>query len=295
MPVQTVAIMSPGEMGHAVGRALIAGGLDVVTCLEGRSALTRKFSEEAGIRDLPSLGEMLAEADLVLSIVPPAKAVETAATVAATMAASGHKPPYADCNAVSPDTTRRAGEEIARAGADYIDGGIIGPPPGEGAPPRFYVSGPGAGLMSGLDGMGITVRPIGDEIGRASGIKMCYASMTKGTLALQTAVFTTAEALGLTAVLRAELMESREALYNQIETGTRRLPSVSARFIGEMEEIAATYAAAGVTPKFHQGAIDVYRLLVSTPLAEETSETIDQNRTLEEAVKIFARHLPMKE
>ena len=295
MTIETVAILSPGDMGHAVGRALGEHGLDVITCLKGRSERTRTLARQGNFRDVPSLEEMVSQADLVMSILVPAQASGLARQVAEALKSTDADTLFADCNAVSPDTTRRAGEEIARAGADYIDGGIIGPPPGEGAPPRFYVSGPGAGLMSGLDGMGITVRPIGDEIGRASGIKMCYASMTKGTLALQTAVFTTAEALGLTAVLRAELMESREALYNQIETGTRRLPSVSARFIGEMEEIAATYAAAGVTPKFHQGAIDVYRLLVSTPLAEETSETIDQNRTLEEAVKIFARHLPMKE
>ncbi len=148
--------------------------------------------------------------------------------------------------------------------------------------------------MSELDGMGIRVRPIGEEIGRASGLKMCYASMTKGTLALQAAVFTVTEALGLTAELRDELMDGKEALYKQIESGVRRLPSVSARYMGEMKEIAATYEAAGVTPKFHQGAIDVYRLLASTPLAKETSKTIDQDRTLEETAKIFARHLPVK-
>lgn len=294
MPVQTVGILSPGEMGHAVGRALISGGLEVITSLEGRSELTKSFAAKAGIRDAGSLEAMAGEADLVLSIVPPARALETAAAAARAMISAGKTPPYADCNAVSPDTTRRIGEEIIRAGAEYIDGGIIGGPPGEGSSPRFYVSGPRAGLMCELDGKGIKVRPIGDEIGSASGLKMCYASLTKGTLALQAAVFATAEALGLTGELKNELMESREALYKQIENGTRRLPSVSARYIGEMEEIAATYAAAGVTPKFHQGALDVYRFLVSTPLSEETSETIDTGRTLEQAAKIFAGHLPMK-
>ncbi len=294
MPVRTVAIMSPGEMGHAVGRALNWGGLGVITCLKGRSKLSRKFADQGGIRDVPSLGEMLAEADLVLSIVPPGQALDNARTVAEAMAASGHTPPYADCNAVSPATTRRIGEEIARAGADYIDGGIVGPPPGKGAPPRFYVSGARAGVMSELDGMGIKIRAIGDEIGRASGLKMCYASLTKGTLALQTAVVTVAEALGLTEELRDELLESRGAVYKQMESGIRRLPSVSARFIGEMEEIAATDEAAGVTPKFHLGALDVYHLLASTPLAGETSETIDESRTLEEAARVFAAHLPMK-
>jgi 3-hydroxyisobutyrate dehydrogenase-like beta-hydroxyacid dehydrogenase len=294
MPIQTVAIMSPGEMGHAVGRALIESGLEVITCLKGRGELTKSFARKAEIRDAESLETMVEEADLVLSIVPPAKSVETAAAAARAMLSAGKTPPYADCNAVSPDTTRRAGEEIARAGADYIDGGIIGGPPSTGPAPRFYVSGPKASLMSELDGKGIVVRPIGDEIGRASGLKMCYASMTKGTLALQAAVFTTAEALGLTSELKDELMEGREALYKQIENGTRRLPSVSARYIGEMEEIAATYAAVGVTPKFHQGALDVFRFLASTSLAGETSETIDTRRTLEQAAKIFAGHLPMK-
>ncbi len=280
MPIKTVAIMSPGEMGHAVGRGLLAGGLSVITCLEGRSDLTRNLAERAGIGDTPGLGEMLAEADLVLSIGPPAKAAEMASAVAQAMSDSGNALPYADCNAVSPATARRIGDEIARAGADFIDGGIIGGPPGTGAQPRFYVSGERASLMSELDGKSIRVRPIGDKIGRASGLKMCYASMTKGTLALQTAVFTVAVALGLTAELRDELLEGREALYKQIESGARRLPSVSARYIGEMEEIVATYEAEGVTPKFHQGALDVYRLLASTPLAKETSETIDPDRTL---------------
>ncbi|MBT3350855.1 MAG: NAD(P)-dependent oxidoreductase [Nitrospinaceae bacterium] len=294
MPIQTVAIMSPGEMGHAVGRVLIEGGLEVIACLEGRGDLTKNFAAKAGIRDAGSLETMVGEADLVLSIVPPAKSVETAAAASRAMRSAGKTPPYADCNAVSPDTTRLVGKEITRAGAEYIDGGIIGGPPSKNSVPRFYVSGPKASLMSELDGKGIAVRPIGDEIGRASGLKMCYASMTKGTLALQAAVFTTTEALGLTSELKNELMENSEGLFEKIEKGTRRLPSVSGRYIGEMEEIAATYAAVGMTPKFHQGALDVYRFLVSTPLAEETSETIDASRTLEQTAKVFVDHLPMK-
>ncbi len=293
MPVQTVAIISPGEMGCAVGAELKSGGLDVIACLAGRSALTRERAEAAGFRDVPVIEDLLGEADLVLSIIPSAVAVDTAREVASAMKASGHTPPYADCNAISPNSTRHAGEAISGAGADYIDGGIIGSPPGKGKPPRFYVSGERAGLMTDLDGMGISVRPIGSEVGRASGLKMCYASLTKGTLALQTAVLITAEALGLADELHKELLSSREAVYRQIESGAQRLPSVSARFMGEMEEIAATYAAAGVTPKFHQGAIDVYRLLAGTPLAAETADTIDTSRTLEEAARIFAEHLPM--
>jgi 3-hydroxyisobutyrate dehydrogenase-like beta-hydroxyacid dehydrogenase len=293
MSVQTVAIISPGEMGCAVGAALKSGGLNVIACLTGRSPLTRERAERAGFQDVPSINDLLGEADLVLSIVPPASALGIAREVASAMKSSGHTPPYAECNAISPNSTCLAGEAISGAGADYIDAGIVGPPPGEGKPPRFYVSGERAGLMTALDGMGIDVRPIGNEIGRASGLKMCYASLTKGTLALQTAVFIVAEALGLTGELQKELLSSREAVYRQIESGAQRLPSVSARYMGEMKEIAATYSAAGVTPKFHQGAIDVYRLLAGTPLASETPGTVDASRTLEEVAKIFVKHLPM--
>lgn len=294
MPIQTVAIISPGEMGCAVGKALKSGGLRVVASLAGRSELTRMRAKDAGIEDIPEISDLLEEADLVLSIVPPSAAIGIAREVASVMKNSGHLPAYVDCNAISPNSTRLVGLAISEAGGDYIDAGIIGPPPGKGKPPRFYVSGKKAGIMNELDGMGIDVRLIGKEVGRASGLKMSYASLTKGTLALQTAVIIAAEALGLTEELRKELLFSRESLYREIESGTRRLPSVSSRFMGEMEEIAATYSAVGVSPKFHQGALDVYRLLSRTPLASETPDSIDNTRSLEEAARLFVEYLPMK-
>ena len=294
MSVRTVAIISPGEMGCAVGSALKSGGFKVIASLSGRSEFTRSRAEAAGFQNVPAIENLLGQADLVLSIIPPASAMDIAREVAAAMKATGHRPPYVDCNAISPNSARHVGEIISGAGAVYIDGGIIiGPPPWEGKTACFYVSGERTDLMTQLDGKGITVRPIGSEIGRASGLKMCSAALTKGTLALQAAVMIAAESLGLTGELRKELLGSREAVYRQIESGTRRLPSVAARYMGEMEEIAATFSAAGVTPKFHLGSLDVYRLLARTPFASETSNTIDASRSLKEAAKIFAKHLPM--
>ena len=294
MPVRTVAIMSPGDMGHAVGRALGSNGLDVITCLAGRSEHTRTLAGRGGFRDLPSLEAMVSEADLVLSILPPAAAPGVAREVAAAMASAGKAPPYADCNAVSPDTTRKIGEEIARAGADFIDGGIIGPPPRPDASMRLYVSGPRADLMSALEGSGIGVRPLGEEIGRASGMKMCYAALTKGTSALQTAVLVAAESLGLSEEIRAEFLSSQAPAYRQMQARAQRLPLVAGRWIGEMEEIAATFEAAGVTGKFHQGAAAIYTLLAGAPFASETRDTMDAGRTLEESVRVYASLLPGK-
>ena len=125
----TIAILMPGDMGSGVGRALREHGLDAVTSLAGRSERSRGLAAAAGLRDAGSLEEAVQAADLVLSILPPAQAVAQARAVATAMTATGARPVYVDCNAVSPDTVRRAAEAIAAAGAPFLDCGIIGRDP----------------------------------------------------------------------------------------------------------------------------------------------------------------------
>jgi 3-hydroxyisobutyrate dehydrogenase-like beta-hydroxyacid dehydrogenase len=146
--------------------------------------------------------------------------------------------------------------------------------------------------MDELDGMGITVRPMGDEIGRASAIKMCYAAGTKGTTALHTALLTVAEALGVSQELATELQSSQPDVYGRMEAQVPGLPISAGRWIGEMEEIAATFTRVGVTPGFHQGAAAMFRLLSQTPFAAETPETRDSNRNLTETIAYLAQLLP---
>ena len=291
MPIKTVAILSPGDMGHNVGKSLNVHGLDVITCLEGRSETTRQYAERANFRDVPSLEDMVSQADLVLSIMPPSVALENGRKIAAAMKKSGQAPPFADCNATSPTTVKRIGEAAAEAGAPFIDVGILGQPPGRGKPPHFYVSGPDLSAIMELDGMDLKLCPTGTEIGRASAVKMCYAALTKGTATLHTAVLLAAESLGVSAEIHTEYSDSQEGAFNAMKRMVPRLPADSGRWIGEMEEIAATFEDAGVTPRFHQGALDIYNLLIKTPFAAETRETIDPNRTMEESVKIYAQYL----
>jgi hypothetical protein len=61
-----------------------------------------------------------------------------------------------------------------------------------------------------------------------------------------------------------------------------------------MEEIAATLASVGVTPGFHEGAAEIYRVLNRTPFAEETRETLDPSRTIDEAIPVYARYLKVE-
>ena len=279
-------------MGHAVGRALSEHGFDILTFLEERSERTRALAQDAGFRTSASLNELIVESDLVLSILVPAHAEAVAKEIAQALEETGESTLIADCNAISPMRSEYIGRIVESAGGRYIDASIIGHPPGRDVPPRFYVSGSYADTMLELDGKGIAVKNLGNDIGRASGIKMCYAALTKGTSTLQVALLTVAESLGLSAELHDELAYSQKGALDSMKSGISKLPPNAHRWIGEMEEIATTFAAEGVTPHFHLGAAAIYRLLEQTPYALESPENIDPTRTLAETIAATAAQLP---
>ncbi|MEE9586867.1 MAG: NAD(P)-binding domain-containing protein, partial [Hyphomicrobiaceae bacterium] len=135
MSLPTLAVLMPGDMGHAVGRTLREHGHRVLTCLAGRSQRTRGLAQEAGLEDAGDLNSLVAEADMIMSILPPSRAMPLAEDVARAMGEAGRAPVYVDCNAISPMLTREVGAVIESAGAPYIDAGIIGLAPGKGTPP----------------------------------------------------------------------------------------------------------------------------------------------------------------
>lgn len=280
-------------MGHAVGNVLRHGGLRVLTCLHGRSPRTAALAREAGIEAVPDLSTLVREADVLLSILPPARAVDLAHQVASALQASGASLTYVDCNAVSPRTAREVASVVSAAGVRFVDAGIIGGPPKPGsAGTRFYASGEHAGEFARLRGSGLDVRVIGGDIGQASGLKMCYAALTKGLTALGTELLVAARALGLSEPLRAELTSSQATLLGILERSIPSMPPKAYRWVGEMEEIAATFRDAGLTPKIHEGAADLYRFVEATPLAEETPEARSKGTTLDEVVAMLAGALP---
>jgi len=297
MKLQTVAILSPGDMGYAFGRYLRSAGRRVVTTLEGRTALTRERAERAGFEDLASLERVFEESDLVVSILPPSEALGLALRFAEWAATLSSPPAFVDCNAVSPATAERMDTAMGPTGAVFIDGGIIGAPPGRGPrATRLYLSGPHALELEALqeppaegrDEPEVLVRVVGDRIGQASGLKMVYAGLTKGTMTLHAAVLVAAQRLGLYAELIRELGESQEQALARMGV-IPFLPADAGRWIGEMEEISATFSEVGVTSGFHDGAAAIFRAMAATPFAEETRESLDRTRTLEDMIRVLAK------
>tara|TARA_R110002072_G_scaffold131300_1_gene270789 strand:- start:95 stop:1000 length:906 start_codon:yes stop_codon:yes gene_type:complete len=294
MTASCIAVMAPGDMGHAVGKVLGDHGHDVITCLAGRSKRTRGLAAKGNFRDVADMETLVAQADMILSILPPANAIKQAQGMAAAMKAAGTTAVYVDCNAVSPATAAETAAILADAGAPFIDCGIIGLAPAAGRSTKFYVSGPDTAPMTALDGQGITVIDIGDGIGRASGLKMAYAGLTKGTNALHTAVLMLAERLDLFDELIGEFEDSQKSALNNMRARVPRLPADAGRWVREMEEIAATYREAGLPGGFHDGAAEIFRILDATPFGKETRETIDPDRTMEASIPVYVDHIKPK-
>lgn len=291
MTIKTIGILMPGDMGHGVGLVLRQHGYETITSLAGRSERSRALAEEGQVRDAGDLDATVAEADMILSILPPSAALGLADDVAAAMGRTGKTPVYVDCNAISPGTATAVGKKITAAGGIFIDAGIIGLAPHKSTGTRFYVSGPDTAPMTDLNGKGFEVLALGEEVGRASAMKMVYAAVTKGSWTLWTSVLLTAERNGLLDDLVAEFEHSQKATLASMRGKISALPADSARWVGEMEEIAKTFSEAGVTSGFHDGAAWIFQLLSETPYAAETRQNMDTSRTMETSVKAFAEAL----
>ena len=287
----TVGIISPGDMGSAIGQKLAQHGVRVVVALDARSERTKALAAAAGLEDVGSVERMVTEASHILSVMVPSEAVGAAERVARALQSTGASPIYADLNAISPGTTKRVGEIVEEAGARFVDGGIIGGPPRGSVNPRIYASGPNAPELAVLAEHGLIVPVIGDSIGQASGLKMCYAAMTKGFQALGTELMVTAQLLGLDEELRKEMTDSQPALRQWLSKSALGMPPKAHRWIGEMEEIAATFEQVGLTPRILLGAADMYRWIATTEPGHETPENRDKNRDLDGLMAALAASL----
>jgi hypothetical protein len=208
------------------------------------------------------------------------------------MQETGAGPLYADCNAIAPQTVKQIDQVITQAGGRFVDASIIGPPPRKREATRFYASGPHAAAFAQLNDFGLDIRPLGDQVGQASALKMCYAALTKGLSALALELLAAGEALGISEPLKEEFQLSQSFLYKRMEQ-LPGVPTKARRWVGEMEEIAKTFDHVGLTPKIFEGAADIYRFIGQTHLADRTPEDPEPPPALPQMLAILADYLTM--
>jgi 3-hydroxyisobutyrate dehydrogenase-like beta-hydroxyacid dehydrogenase len=254
MAAKTIALLHPGNMGTTIGACAATSGARVLWAAEHRSAASRRRAEQAGLVEIASLAEAVGLSDIVLSVCPP----EFAAEVATQVAAQKFTGIYVDANAVSRSTAEEIGRIVSRAGASFVDGGIIGSPVKKAGTTRMYLSGARAGAIAELFSKSmLDARSISAVPGEASALKVVYAAWTKGTDALILAIRALALHEGVDNALLEEWKISQPALANKCERAAAATAPKMWRYVGEMKEIAEAFKSAGLPHGFHSAAAEV--------------------------------------
>lgn len=244
-------------MGISVAASLKNMGHQVLWVSEKRSAATRERAEKHGLEEAKTLASLCQKCDIIVSVCPP----HAAEAVAQEVTEGGFSGLYLDANAVSPARAGRI-REIVRAGARFVDGGIIGGPAWEPGKTWLHLSGPDAAEVAALFAAGpLETHIVSERVGDASALKMCYAAYTKGTTALLCAILAVANEHGVLDALETQWEHHDPGFAAKTRERARRVTAKAWRFEGEMHEISATLGGAGLPEGFHRAAAELYERL----------------------------------
>ena len=250
-----IGILHPGEMGVSIAASAIHSGHEVYWASQGRSEETRLRAERQHLIDLPSVQQLCQACEIILSVCPP----HAAENVTSSVLAAGFKGLYLDANAIAPQRAIEIGKRMHEAGVHFVDGGIIGGPAWTSGETWLYLSGEHASDIAACFANGpLETKIIGQEIGKASALKMCYAAYSKGTTALLAAIVATAESLDVRQELYSHWDSDSTGFSNQVNQRVSRVTAKAWRFEGEMREIALTLQGTGLPDGFHHAAEEIY-------------------------------------
>jgi 3-hydroxyisobutyrate dehydrogenase-like beta-hydroxyacid dehydrogenase len=284
MSMERIGILHPGEMGISIAASAKNSGCEVYWASEGRRAATQERVAKVGLHDARTLKELCTQCPIVISVCPPHAAEELANDVAA----AGFHGLFVEANAIAPRRTIKIAHAMAAANMSFVDGGIIGLAAWKPHTTRLYLSGERANEVAACFSAGpLDTTVLGNEIGKASALKMCYAANTKGVVALLAAILATAENLGVREALFEQWRQEDPELPKQVEKRIQANAPKAWRFVGEMGEISRTFREAGAPGEFHAAAADIYARLARF----KDSRTPP---TLEEILAALTERVPAK-
>lgn len=249
----TVAILFAGDMGAALGARMVEDGHRVLTVVAGRGPDTRQRAQEAGVTVVPTLGDAVRDADVVVSLVPPAAAGALADDYLALAGARRAGQVFADANSISPELAAELAARVEAAGVPFADVAIHGQARQLREAASFFVSGAGADRVAAMLGEGLFVQRLGPVAGRASAMKMLAGGLAKGMVALFLELGVTASRMGILEPMMAtygrHYPEVMQAMERMVPTYPRHAP----RRVDEMRFLEATMHAIGVEPRVVAG------------------------------------------
>lgn len=255
-----IGILHPGEMGISIAASAINNGHRVYWLSQGRSEQTRGRATRFHLIELQSLSQFCQSCDVIISVSPP----HAAEDIARAVGEASFKGLYLDANAIAPQRAIKIGRLLQANDIQFVDGSIIGGPAWTVHETWLYLSGHGADDIAACFRKGpLETKIIGQEIGKASALKMCYAAYSKGTTALLAAILAAAEHLQVRQELYQHWEMDEQGFSEQVNRRVARVTAKAWRFEGEMKEIASTFQEAGLPHEFHLAAADIYHHLAT--------------------------------
>lgn len=244
--LSTIGVLYPGEMGAALAGLFRAGGFRVVTTCRDRSRRTAESARGAGLELLDGLESVVAVSDIILSLVPPAAALDIARQVAG--CATALPPLYVDANSISPETAQEIERMLGECGIRFVDAAIHGLASRLPQQGRMYLSGPDAATLAQQWQGVVPTRVLGDEPGRASAMKMLLSGVSKGLVALFLEIALTAREAGQLDAFLENCDEFYPAIMSAVGRMLPTYPRHAWRRAQELEELEGMLRHFGLRP-----------------------------------------------
>jgi 3-hydroxyisobutyrate dehydrogenase-like beta-hydroxyacid dehydrogenase len=285
--LKKIGILSIGEMGFHWAKLLKSHGVEVLTYDKDRGEVSRKRGENAGVKSLASMAELVTSSDLIASIVVPSAAKRVAENVAKAVREAGRRDLlFLDANAISPMTADDIAGVLHPAGVNFVDGCIIGAAARMGKGTLVYVSGPQANRLQALESFDIPIKVLGPSTNQASAFKVVYAGLTKGLQGLFCELFMGAQRFGLLKEITAQYEESFPGLIDKVSSSIVGLRIHARRRAEEMDELKRTFNQHGMDSFMAPAAQKVLEAIAALN-AGKASASGARDGDLQETLELF--------
>ena len=249
-----LGIVGYGEVGRIFAAGLRAAGVrdlavwDLKFADAAQQAGPRAHAQGAGVHPADSVAALCAGRKLIISAVTASSTLAVAGAVAQHIAPGAF---FLDLNSASPGTKQQAAALIHARGARYVEAGVMTSVPPYGIAVPMLLGGPHAAVLAPvLHGWGMDAKPVSDQLGVASAIKMCRSVMIKGLEALVIESYATARHYGVEDHVLPTLAETFPSIdwHQQGRYFFSRVVQHGQRRAEEMRESARTVGEAGMAP-----------------------------------------------
>lgn len=247
-----LGLVGYGEIGSTLGAGLRKAGLDAIHCYDKYafdgpySGLMQRRAEEAGVTLVRSNQELADAADVIVSVTPGSVSLESAAAFAPCLT-SRHI--FVDFASATPKIKVGVAQRLIATGALIGDASIEGTPKNGYAMPILSSGPAGERVRDLLNPWGMRIEFVGDELGRASGIKILRSVLIKGIEALTDEMLLAARHYGIDEIVLASA--SKTLARPWMDTVESLIPSGiihAKRRAEELEMSAEAVADAGIEP-----------------------------------------------